>query len=41
MIELRDIYKTYFLGEKKEREEVPVLRGVSLKIPDGAFVALM
>ena len=36
-IELRDIYKTYHLGEI----DVPVLKGVSLEIPRGDFVALM
>ncbi|MFZ2448156.1 MAG: ABC transporter permease [Syntrophobacteraceae bacterium] len=37
LIELRDIHKTYFLGEIS----VPVLRGVSLRISRGEFVALM
>lgn len=37
LIELKDIYKTYQLGEI----EVPVLRGVSLKVFQGEFVALM
>ena len=36
-IELRDIYKTYHLGEI----DVPVLRGISLKVSHGEFVALM
>jgi macrolide transport system ATP-binding/permease protein len=36
-IELRDLYKTYHLGEL----DVPVLRGISLAIPRGEFVALM
>ncbi|MCK9375944.1 MAG: ABC transporter permease [Syntrophobacterales bacterium] len=36
-IELRDIYKTYNLGEI----DVPVLKGVSIKIAQGEFVALM
>jgi len=36
-IELRDIYKTYHLGEI----EVPVLKGISLKVSHGEFVALM
>jgi len=37
LIELRDIYKTYHLGEV----EVPVLRGISLDVSRGDFVALM
>src|SRR4030042_6184787 len=36
-IELRDIYKTYHLGES----DVPVLKGISLKVSHGEFVALM
>jgi macrolide transport system ATP-binding/permease protein len=36
-IELRDIYKTYILGEI----EVPVLKGISLTVAHGEFVALM
>ena len=36
-IELRDIYKTYHLGEI----DVPVLRGISLTVSHGEFVALM
>jgi ABC-type lipoprotein export system ATPase subunit len=37
LIELRDIYKTYHLGEV----DVPVLRGVSLVVREGELVALM
>jgi macrolide transport system ATP-binding/permease protein len=37
LIELKDIYKTYNLGEI----DVPVLKGVSLAIHRGEFVALM
>jgi len=37
LIELKDIYKTYNLGEV----DVPVLKGVSLSISKGEFVALM
>ncbi len=37
LIELRDLYKTYNLGEI----EVPVLKGISLTIARGEFVALM
>jgi len=37
LIELRDIYKTYHLGEI----DVPVLKGVSLTVARGEFVALM
>jgi macrolide transport system ATP-binding/permease protein len=37
LIELKDIYKTYSLGEI----DVPVLKGVSLTISQGEFVALM
>jgi len=37
LIKLRDICKTYHIGEI----EVPVLRGVSLSIAKGEFVALM
>lgn len=36
-LELRNLYKTYYLGEI----EVPVLRGVSLTVARGEFVALM
>jgi macrolide transport system ATP-binding/permease protein len=36
-IELRDLYKTYHLGEI----DVPVLKGISLTISHGEFVALM
>ena len=37
LIELKDIYKTYFLGEK----DVPVLKGITLDIEHGEYVALM
>ncbi|MEN6441104.1 MAG: ABC transporter permease [Syntrophobacter sp.] len=37
LIELKDIHKTYQMGELS----VPVLRGVSLRISRGEFVALM
>ena len=37
LITLKDIFKTYFLGEV----DVPVLKGVSLEIGKGEFVALM
>ena len=37
LIELRDIYKTYHLGEI----DVPVLKGISLTVSQGEFVALM
>ena len=37
LIELHDVYKTYHLGEI----DVPVLKGVSLKIARGEMVALM
>jgi len=37
LIELRDVHKTYFLGEV----EVRVLLGVSLRIARGEFVSLM
>jgi ABC-type lipoprotein export system ATPase subunit len=37
LIELKDIYKTYHLGEI----DVPVLKGVSLTVSQGEFVALM
>jgi macrolide transport system ATP-binding/permease protein len=36
-IELRDLYKTYHLGEI----DVPVLKGISLTVARGEFVALM
>jgi macrolide transport system ATP-binding/permease protein len=36
-IELRDLYKTYHLGEI----DVPVLKGISLTVSHGEFVALM
>src|SRR3974390_2592066 len=37
LITLRDIYKTYHLGEV----DVPVLKGVSMEIGQGEMVALM
>ena len=37
LIALRDIYKTYLLGQI----QVPVLKGVSLEVAQGEFVALM
>ncbi|MEI8375187.1 MAG: ABC transporter permease [Planctomycetota bacterium] len=37
LIQLENIYKTYYLGEV----EVPVLRGISLSIRQGEMVALM
>ncbi len=37
LIELQNLFKTYYLGEI----EVPVLRGVSLTVARGEFVALM
>ncbi len=37
LIELQDIHKTYHMGEV----DVPVLRGISLHISQGEFVALM
>ncbi len=37
LIELKDIYKTYFLGEI----DVPVLKGISISIQRGEYVALM
>jgi len=38
LIVLNDIYKTYHLGDEID---VPVLKGVSLKVAKGEFVALM
>jgi macrolide transport system ATP-binding/permease protein len=37
LIELRNVYKTYYMGEV----EVPVLKGISLKVSRGEMVALM
>ena len=37
LIELKDIRKTYFLGEI----DVPVLKGITLSIDRGEYVALM
>ncbi len=37
LIELKDIYKTYHLGEL----DVPVLKGISLSVEQGELVALM
>ena len=37
LIELKNIYKTYYIGEVA----LPVLKGVSLSIDEGEFVALM
>ena len=36
-VEVRNVKKVY----RREKEEVVVLDGLSLSIPDGAFVALM
>jgi macrolide transport system ATP-binding/permease protein len=37
VIEIRDVTKSYFMGE----ETLPILKGVSLTIEDGDFVAIM
>jgi putative ABC transport system ATP-binding protein len=37
LIELKDVHKTYYLGEV----DVPVLKGISLDIDRGEYVALM
>jgi len=37
LIELQDIYKTYHLSEL----DVPVLKGITLKVEPGELVALM
>jgi ABC-type lipoprotein export system ATPase subunit len=37
LIELKDVHKTYHLGEV----DVPVLKGISIKIERGEYVALM
>ena len=37
LIELKEITKTYFLGEI----DVPVLKGITLSIDRGEYVALM
>jgi ABC-type lipoprotein export system ATPase subunit len=37
LIELKDIYKTYYMGDI----EAPVLKGITLSIRKGEFVALM
>jgi putative ABC transport system ATP-binding protein len=37
MVEVRDVWKTYHVGEV----DVPAVRGVSLEIPAGQFVAIM
>ena len=37
LIELKDIRKTYFLGEI----DVPVLKGITMSIEAGEYVALM
>src|SRR5512145_1367062 len=37
LIELKDIWKTYYVGDMA----VPVLKGVSLKVEHGEMVALM
>lgn len=37
LIELKNIYKTYMIGE----QETPVLKGISLEILQGEYVALM
>ena len=36
-VEVRDVWKTYHVGEV----DVPAVRGVSLTIPAGQFVAIM
>ena len=38
LIELNDLYKTYHLGDEVD---VPVLKGISLKVAKGELVALM
>ena len=38
LIDLRDVTKTYFLGEEVS---IPVLKGISLTIEQGEYVALM
>jgi ABC-type lipoprotein export system ATPase subunit len=38
LIELNDVYKTYHLGDEID---VPVLKGISLKVASGELVALM
>jgi len=38
LIELNDLYKTYYLGDEID---VPVLKGISLKVAKGELVALM
>ena len=38
LIELKEVYKTYRLGDEID---VPVLKGISLKVARGEFVALM
>ena len=37
LIELKNIYKTYYMGDI----DVPVLKGITLSIGKGEFVALM
>lgn len=41
MIELQNIYKHYTIWDKKNLQEIPVLKGISLTIPDGDFIAIM
>lgn len=41
MIELQNIYKHYTIWDKKNLQEIPVLNGISLTIPDGDFIAIM
>lgn len=41
MIELQNIQKHYTIWDKKNLQEIPVLKGISLTIPDGDFIAIM
>ena len=41
MIELQNIKKHYTIWDKKNLQEIPVLKGISLTIPDGDFIAIM
>ena len=41
MIELQNIHKNYTIWDKKNLQEIPVLKGISLTIPDGDFIAIM
>lgn len=41
MLQLKDITKSYFIWDKKKKEEVKVLKWISLHVKEGEFIAIM